>query len=606
MAANYLGGNAATSGCPKALLLRGGAFSPEDEKLGKLLTALGVCWQPIHFGEVSGLGDPGSPENAERFCILASARALAGLIGGDPNPDAGLPSWMTRAESVYVYGFTEHPASQHLMRYLTGDPGAKVRQVKARQLSVSVSAGLPAMCGPMSGLQFDARAPEKQTAFDLSGRQESVQGVLNSNHGHLFVSVKRQGAQILLNSSTSVIDVSTHCTRYFDVRQNVCNTVPIVMYVKWAFGAAEPNEIGACLIVDDPPLKPRYGFLEYQEALRLMDQHNFATTIAFIPWNWRRTDKRTVELFHRRPDRLSLCIHGCDHTAKEFGERSTAVLNKRINVANHRIRLLGRRTQLRPDGVMLFPQGVFSESAARALKLNGFVAAANTEVVPVYEEENKTTVGDLFGQAIMKYASFPMFTRRYLAHGVENFAFDGLLGKPCLIAAHHDDFAGDARILLHVIAKLNSLNWKLRWRSLGGAISRCFSVRNDCEPSRWVEMYGANLVYQNSQGFPHGTIFRKEEHDWQSVKAVTVNGLPVDYLHHGGYLRFEAMIPPNENAEIRILYSAESNQVPRDEGINYRAKAVLRRYLSEFRDNYLSRHAHLHQGVLRIKEALRL
>jgi hypothetical protein len=378
------------------------------------------------------------------------------------------------------------------------------------------------------------------------------------------------------------------------------------MYARWAFGVGDTPEISACLIVDDPPLKPRYGFLRYQDALRLMDEHNFATTVAFIPWNWRRTNTRTVRLFHQRPDRLSVCIHGCDHTAKEFAERSTAILNKRINVANHRMRLFGKRTKLRPDGVMLFPQGAFSESAARALKLNGFVAAANTEVAPVQKDENKTTVGDLFGQAIMKYASFPMFTRRYLAHGVENFAFDGLLGKPCLIAAHHDDFAGDARILLHVIAKLNSLNWKLRWNSLGNAINRCFSVRNGSDSSRFVEMYGSSLIYKNSQGSREGTIFKKEEEDWQHVQGVTVNGLSVDYMHHGGYLRFEAMIPPNESAEVRIVYAAGPTLASNEEDINYWAKAVLRRYLSEFRDNYLSRHAHLHQGALRIKEALRL
>jgi hypothetical protein len=270
------------------------------------------------------------------------------------------------------------------------------------------------------------------------------------------------------------------------------------------------------------------------------------------------------------------------------------------------MRRLGTRTQLRPDGVMLFPQGAFSENAARALKLNGFLAAVNTEVVPIHKDENKTTVGDLFGQAIMKYASFPMFTRRYLAHGVENFAFDGLLGKPCFIAAHHDDFAGDARILLHVIAKLNSLNWNLRWRSLGDAINRHFSVRNGSDSSTRVEMYGSSLAYNNSRGSLEPTIFTKEEGDWERVQAVTVNGVSVDYFHHGGYLRFGAMIPPNENAEVRIVYSAEPTLPSNEEGVNYRAKAVLRRYLSEFRDNYLSRHAYLHQGALRIKEALRL
>jgi hypothetical protein len=606
MAAHYLEGEAATSERPKALLLYGDAVLPEEKKLAELLTVLGVSWQAVHLGDIGAQCDRGLTGNPERSCVLTSASSVGALVGDALSIDDPLPEWMTKAESVYVYGFTDDPASQRLLRFLTGDPAARVRNVTGKHVFISVSNAMPAVCGAMSGIQFGSRAPEGQPVFDVDVRRESLQNVLNSNHGQLFVSARRQGAHLFLNSSPNVIDVTAPCRKYFDVRENACNTVPIIMYAKWAFGVGDSSEIGACLIVDDPPLKPRYGFLSYQEALGLMDQHNFATTVAFIPWNWRRTDARTVRLFHQRPDRLSLCVHGCDHTAKEFAESSTAILNKRIDVANQRMRLLGSRTQLHTDDIMLFPQGAFSESALRALKLNGFVAAANTEVAPVQIDENKTTVGDLFGQAIMKYASFPLFTRRYLSHGVENFAFDGLLGKPCLIAAHHDDFAGDARILLHVITKLNSLNWNLRWRSLGEAIRRCFGSRNRRDSSKYIEMYGSAVLYNNSQGWREGTIFKKEEDDWERVERVTVNGLSVDYLHHGGHLRFEAMIPPNQSAEIRIHYSAAPDLASKEEGINYRAKAVLRRYLSEFRDNYLSRHAYLHQGALRIKGALRL
>jgi hypothetical protein len=390
------------------------------------------------------------------------------------------------------------------------------------------------------------------------------------------------------------------------VRENFCDTAPLVIYAKWALGAGPTPEINASLIVDDPPLKPRYGFLKYREILRLMDEHNFATTIAFIPWNWHRTDSRTVQLFHDRPDRLSLCVHGCDHTAREFADRSPAVLNKRINIANQRMQLLGRKTDLRHDRVMLFPQGAFSASAARVLKLNGFIAAANTEVVPVHEDENKTKVGDLLGVAIMTYASFPVFTRRYLAHGVENFAFDGLLGKPCLIAAHHDDFAGDARILLDVIEELNALNWKLRWRSLGDAIIRTFRTRTTRECDTSVEMYGTNLIYRNSLASPNGTTFVRQESDFDCVKEVTVNGQRVDHLQQGGHLKFQAAVPPDESAELRIVYSGGANLPLSQDGVKYRAKAVLRRYLSEFRDNYLSQHELLQQGAVRIKEAFRL
>jgi hypothetical protein len=606
MAAHFLRGNAAASGCPKALLLRGEAVSPEDDKLAALLDVLGVSWQVVRANEIASRSNWDAPGNGQQFCVLTSASCMAALVVPPAKAGSELPDWMTKAESVYVYGFMENSDSQSLLRLLTSDPCAKVSSVTAEQSFVSVTGDFPEMCGPMAGIQFQTRTPGKQSLFELCPRSDSFQSIVNTSEGHLFLAIKRGGAQLFLNSSANVIEVAAPCTKYFDVRENFFDTVPVVMYAKWAFGPVDVPEVSACLIVDDPPLKPRYGFLKYQDALRLMDEHNFATTVAFIPWNWRRTDARTVRLFHEHPNRLSLCIHGCDHTAKEFAERSAAVLNKRISVANHRMRLFGRRTQLRHDDIMLFPQGAFSAGAARALKLSGFVAAANTEVVPVHKDENKTTVGDLLGLAIMKYASFPMFTRRYLAHGVENFAFDGLLGKPCFIAAHHDDFAGDARILLQVIAKLNSLNWNLRWRSLGDAISHSFSVRTRGKGERCVEMYGAGLIYKNSHASAQRTTFIKEESDFDCVKAVTVNGQPVDYLHQRGYLQFEVMASANESVDLRIIYSGGQTLPACEDGLNYRAKAVLRRYLSEFRDNYLSRNAHLQQGAIRIKEALGL
>jgi hypothetical protein len=605
MAPHYLKDAAAAGGCPTALLLRGESVLPEDDKLAGLLDVLGVSRQAVSLGEIAS-EDWNALNGGRRFCVMTSAKSMAALVDHAAPTGAELPGWMTKAESVYVYGFAEDRESERLLQYLTGDPCAKVRSIAAQQALVSVTDDFPEMCGPMAGMQLGVRIFEKQTVFDLPARSDSFQTIASTNHGQLLVAAKCKGAQLFLTSSATIVDVDARCAKSFDVRENFCDTVPAVMYARWAFGLDAAAETGACLIVDDPPLKPRYGFLKYSEMLRLMDEHNFATTIAFIPWNWHRTDARTVQLFRERPDKLSLCVHGCDHTAGEFAERSTAVLNKRSKVANHKMQLLKRKTLLPYDNVMLFPQGAFSSSAPQALKINGFVAAANTRVEPVHKDESKTTVGDLLSLAIMKYASFPIFTRRYLAHGVENFAFDGLLGKPCLIAAHHDDFAGDARILLQVIAKLNSLNWKLRWRSLGDAISRIFSIRRHLDSDRCVEMYGTHLIYRNSHASPNGTTFIKKESDFDCVKVVTANGLPVDHLHHNGYLRFEATVPPNESAELRIVYSGGQNLPASHDGLKYRAKAILRRYLSEFRDNYLSRNVHLQQRALRVKEALRL
>ena len=121
---------------------------------------------------------------------------------------------------------------------------------------------------------------------------------------------------------------------------------------------------------------------------------------------------------------------------------------------------------------MIFPQGVFSSVCPEVLKRNGFLAAVNTETAPADSGTFGTRIRDVWDVAIMKYGCFPIFTRRYAHHGLENFAFDLLLGKPCLIVSHHDFFKDDCAELIELIEKLRSLNCCLRWRPLGEVIRR--------------------------------------------------------------------------------------------------------------------------------------
>lgn len=602
MAGNHLGDGATVSAGPKALVLRGESVSAEEQKLAGLLDCLEVPWQAVPVAQNANHWS--SSGSSEQYSIVSPATHIATLLDAGDQGQQELRDWIAKAESLYVYGFGEDARSQKVLRFLTGSPRAKIRSFKAQQAVVSVTKNFPELCGPMSGLQFRASIPREQTAFDFSTPSSSPQNIIDSEQGPLFAAYQFEGTRIFLNAGAQVVDVRTTCVQFFDVRENFCETVPLVMWAKLDFGLGAA-EISGCLIVDDPPLKPRYGFLNYHKTLRLMDRHNFATTIAFIPWNWSRTEGRTVQLFHERPDRYSICVHGCDHTAKEFAEESPAVLNKRLSVAKRRMQLLKQRTSLPHDDVMVFPQGAFSGSAVRALKVNGFTAAVNTEVAPRIGA-NETTVGDLLGMAIMKYSSFPVFTRRYVFHGVENFAFDGLLGKPCLIAAHHDDFMDESRKLLELITQLNALNWELRWRALGETLRRASSIRRRTDGRKCVEMYGTHLRYGNSHEGVEQTKFIKRENDFESVKAVTANGEPVDYLHQDGYLQFEAAVRDKESVDLRVIYASDGNLASSLGDLSYRAKALVRRYLSEFRDNYLSRNANLQQSAVKLKQALGL
>jgi peptidoglycan/xylan/chitin deacetylase (PgdA/CDA1 family) len=574
-----------------ALVLCGPDLSCDDRNLTALLDLFGIPWKVVRTGDITG--DRASPAGHHgRFCILSSAWRMAEALQGIEGPLDALPRWMMNASSVYIYGFQDTDACQRLLRLLTGDVHGTVCEPKAAQTFVSVTANFPAMCGPMSDMRIPIEPSEQDRLFEVHHHGGEYLGIISVNDAEMFLGVTCGGVRFYLNACGKTIDVSAPSTTYFDVKKFFCSAVPITMYLKWAFGDIcwTSAETSGCLTVDDPTLTPRYGFLNFREALELMDEHNFTTTIAFIPWNWGRTDPRTVGIFHERPDRFSLCVHGCDHTESEFAARSTALLNRRIKAASQRMDSLLRRTSLQHDHVMVFPQGAFSPETGRALKLNGLVAAVNTEVAPLDKASNTTTIADLWHVAIMKYGSFPLFTRRYLTHGIENFAFDALLGKPCLCVAHHDVFKRQALDLVDFIAKLNRLHWNLRWRTLGEAISHSFEIRHQSDGTAAIHMYASGLVMENPSSEPVEAVVIKEEDDPDCVQAVMVNRTAVDHDNGGGYLTFRVTVRPHDTAQVRVIYFDKLDAAAGGDGLRYGIKVRTRRYLSEFRDNYLSRY----------------
>jgi Domain of unknown function (DUF1939) len=226
-------------------------------------------------------------------------------------------------------------------------------------------------------------------------------------------------------------------------------------------------------------------------------EHNFTCNFAFIPWNWRRSRSSVVDLFKLHADRLSLSIHGCDHTAAEFSAESTDSINGQAKLANSRMKKHQLRTGLAHEPLMIFPQGAISATSPMVLKHNGFIAAVNTEVSPT-DEPPKTEIGETWRMAILKYGDFAIYTRRYMFHGLCNFAFDVLLGKPCLIVTHHADFRNEGRELVDFIDRLNSLQSPLTWRSLGDVIRRAYQQRLLKDGTHQIRMFGNEIILHNA------------------------------------------------------------------------------------------------------------
>jgi hypothetical protein len=589
-----------------ALLLCGRDCSSRNAKIGQLLEFFGIPWRTVSIDEMNA---ESVTFEAGECCVLGYAPDVAGALGSVAGFGGGLPRWMKEAHSVYVFGFDETDDCKNLLRYLTGDPRATIRSLDRPNAYASFSAHLREMCGPMSGMGVPVELHDGDVVFDVPPSSEGFHNIITTTGGQSFVRVICQGVRFYLNASSNVIDIDLPSEKHFDVKEHFCSAVPITMYLKWAFRDVCWNnpQTNACLIIDDPLLKPRYGFLNFSELSELMDERSFTTAVAFIPWNWRRTNRHTVTLLRRRSDRFSVAVHGCDHTGSEFATRSAPLLDSKIRTAKQRMDSLVQRTSLHYDRIMVFPQGVFSPETGRALKLNGFIAAVNTEVAPWHNDGNDTKIRDLWDIAIMKYGTFPIFTRRYPIAGIENFAFDAILGKPCLIAAHHDVFKGHGRDLADFVNRLNSLNWNLCWRPLGEVLNRSFRVLTESDETIVIRMFSESLSVENLRVDSREAVFIKDENDPHCVEAVTCNQNPVDFNCDGGYLTFRIRLMPKETAQVRVIYFGDQTVGAhrKHATIRYMVRTRLRRYLSEFRDNYVSQSDFLHKNATWIRARLR-
>jgi hypothetical protein len=189
---------------------------------------------------------------------------------------------------------------------------------------------------------------------------------------------------------------------------------------------------------------------------------------------------------------------------------------------------------------------------------------------------------------VMRYSNFPIFTRRYPWEGIENFAFDALLGKPVIIIIHHDYCSDHCRRLVDFIDRLNALNCRLTWRSLGDVVRRSCRQRELSPGTVEVEMYATQLWLENDSEEARHYLIRRRESEPSAVKEVCAGSRTITWNSANGYVNLgvELNAGGQQMVEIRF-YQLDANGRSK-ESLSYRAKAMLRRYLCEIRDNYIT------------------
>lgn len=111
-----------------------------------------------------------------------------------------------------------------------------------------------------------------------------------------------------------------------------------------------------------------------------------------------------------------------------------------------------------------------------------------------------------------------------------------------------------------------------------------------------VQFFTRRFELRNTRTSNCRFILEKYEPDSSVICAVLVDGRAVPFWFRENLIQLEVEIGPDQRMEIEILDHRRSWTPTMRSSFRYTVKVLLRRCLSEFRDNTLARHP----GLLRI------
>jgi len=521
-----------------------------------------------------------SPRGLERLVQEGGAQLLVFDCGASTRHDSAL-SWLTKGAVAGVSARAHSDPVVHLP-----DGGREF----TRQLA---------------GLTFSTGQSRSGRTFDRAVDVASDGAIMLADGRPLFMRLPAAACDVFLLAGAGVPDIDEPLSRDTGIEAYYDQLIPLLAFLRHGFGKTcwHSPESTARFIIDDPLLAEQYGFLDYRALLSSMHREGYGTSIAFIPWNYRRTSSHTASsLFGRRPD-LSICIHGCDHTNKEFESADPALLEWKAGLALERMERHQTRTGLPFERVMVFPQGRFSSDAMRALRAADYLAAVNSTCFPADEGRDPLTIGDFLRPAITRFHGFPVFQRRYPRRLVDS-AFDMFLGKPALLVEHPQYFRDGCQDLEKFVSGLRKLEPALAWPTLSSQLMRSCIMRLVAPDSVEVQFFTKKFRLENPDAARRRFRLAKYEPDPAVIRGVLVDGIGVPFSFTKGFLQMELEADGAQARDIEIVDVPRPARGARRLGVGYNVGVFVRRSLSEFRDNTLARHPRLLQAAASVARGL--
>jgi hypothetical protein len=562
---------------------------PSDARLIRLAEFLGIASEFVSVEQLLHAAPAERGSRAETDCLVVNPWVLKEWTAGVLRED--FPSSLaSRFPHLLIHAFTPDPFCDRLVKAFSGSETASVQRIAGSGKSYEIGPNTRDVCGPFAGLSFGPANAANDYVFSMSPAKETVRAAICIGGRPFLAVAKRETAKILFLGSADTLDIE-HEAGDLPLSEYFSRFVVQAMALRYIFREEcwHPLENFATFTLDDPLLQPKYGYLNFELLLNLMKEFDFATTVAFIPHNYRRNSRRTVQMFRESGGRLAICFHGNDHTAGELASTDPTRLNTMIRTAEARMDSHTSATGLPCPKVMVFPQDEFSIEAVKVLKSRNFCAAVCGTAHPVGGRVN-FTLGERVLPAILRHGKFPLFLRKFIGQvKKEDVAFNLFFGQPVLVTEHHGLFE-HVRSLVDDVLMINSIDPAIQWSDLGTTVLNSNLHRRTVDGVSHIRAYSRAVRITNDSEAPRRFLVEwSYSSECPAIEQVLQDGAPVpSFTVDDSAIRVSVELPSRSTQILSVAYRNDYSSLARL-GFIWDAKAFTRRRLSEARDNYISK-----------------
>jgi len=362
--------------------------------------------------------------------------------------------------------------------------------------------------------------------------------------------------------------------------------LPLLHFIREVAGDStwQRPPLRACFMFDDPNLHWRsFGHINYRDLVESAKRHHYHVSFATIPLDAWFIHQPTAELFREHASRISLLIHGNDHTARELARPESKHRKLQLGAqALKRIERFENRSRIEVSRVMAAPHAACDETMAGALARLGFEAACiSRSALMSYNPDVKWPA--TMGLNLAEFSSgLPVIPRFGLAADCwTEIVLAAFMGQAIIMVGHHWDLAGGYGLLEQLAGFINRLG-PVRWMKQH-EIARSNYLQSQsgdtlrvCAFSRRVELN----IPEGAQQLMLDSPWRRADGDLETVvvkgsgesASLSANGPSVE-IPVAGRERVELQQSSSRQIDYRTMSSPPRRIWP-----------VLRRVLSEGRD----------------------